>query len=85
METNPRPPLSSLHAVVDHDSHHAHGDGQSRHPGEDRPDASNSIVDDGANHRTISTGRSGAVNTEIEAEWLKRFSWPLTSSDRDGW
>jgi hypothetical protein len=62
-----------------------HGDGQRRPPGQNGPDASKSIVDDGANHRTISTGRSGAVNTKIEAEWLKRFSWPRTSSDRDGW
>ena len=53
-----------------------------RHPGKDRPDPSNSIVDDGANHRTISTGNLGAVNTEIAAE---SFSWPRPSSDRDGW
>ena len=72
---------ASLEAVVDHDGHHGHGDRQSRHPGKDGPDTPNSIVDDGANHRTISTGNLRAVNTEIAAE---SFSWPLTSSDRDG-
>ena len=71
----------SLHAVVDHDGDHAHGDGQSRHPGEDRPDAANAI-DDGANHRTDFDGSSGAVNAEIKAEWLKRFSVPSRSGAR---
>ena len=39
------------------------------------------ILDDLANHRTISTGSSGAINPEFEAEWLKRFSWPRASND----
>jgi hypothetical protein len=40
----------SLHAVVDHDGDHDHGDGHRCHPGQDGTDASNSIVNDGANH-----------------------------------
>jgi hypothetical protein len=60
-------------AVVDHDGDHAHGDGDRCHPGLDGADASKSMVDERADHH-IQMGISRAVNTEIEAERLKRFS-----------
>jgi hypothetical protein len=57
-----RPFSESLEPIVDHDGHHGHGDGKRCHPSKDGPEASNSIVDDGANHEWISTGGALLVN-----------------------
>ena len=42
--------MESLDAVVDHGGDDDHGDGEYRHPDQDGPDATDTIVGDSANH-----------------------------------
>ena len=60
----------SLDAVVNNDRDRAHRDRDRRHPYQDGPDASKSIVDDGANHDPrYGRGRMRAVNIELTPEF----------------
>ena len=47
----------SPNAVVDHDGDRLNGDTECRHPDQDSPNPSTAVVDDDANHWTISGGK----------------------------